>query len=122
MSGVKISINDADITQVISRLNKFGNKAKDEVSAITKKTALQISNDAKKLAPVRTSFLRKNIRASRAKSMVKVVSGAKYSSYVEYGTSKQGAQPFMRPAFEKGRATYKKALYSALNKLTRFPK
>jgi len=59
---------------------------------------------ARELAPVRTGFLRNNIRQTEQaddESLRSVVeSGAEYSVYVEYGTVNAEAQPFFTPAFE----------------------
>jgi len=79
---------------------------KDTDRALALKMAVivdKIAFDAKQLAPVRTGFLRDNItgRITRRRSFVegRIRSGAPYSIFQEFGTSRHGAQPFMRPAF-----------------------
>lgn len=52
---------------------------------------------AKAGAAVDTGFMRDHIE----KTASAVVSRAGYSRYVEYGTYKMAAQPFMRPAFAR---------------------
>lgn len=54
----------------------------------------QIVLYAKAFAPVDTGYMRDHIEKTKSG----VVSRAPYSSYVEYGTYKMRAQPFMRPA------------------------
>lgn len=63
--------------------------------------ALQVEALAKLRAPVDTGFLRNSISAQRitAKRWV-VEAGAYYAPYVEYGTVRAAAQPFLRPALE----------------------
>jgi HK97 gp10 family phage protein len=62
---------------------------------------------SKELAPVRTGFLRENIRQTKQASLddleAIVESAADYSVFVEYGTVNMEAQPFFTPAFESAR-------------------
>lgn len=57
-----------------------------------------IAEYARKLAPVRTGLLKSKIRARHYSSTSNVEAAAKYSGFVEFGTRKMGAQPFLRPA------------------------
>lgn len=75
--------------------------------------AITISREAKKLCPVKTGTLKRSIRAivTKDKSQVRaggpvgcapgVGSPVEYAGYVELGTSKMPAQPYLRPAVEK---------------------
>jgi len=74
-----------------------------------KKYAQQLSKKgrASYIANVKPGFLRKNIRAKDVPGKagtVKIIVGwrakAYYGVFVEYGTSKITAQPFLRPAFD----------------------
>lgn len=61
---------------------------------------------AKNLAPVLSGTLRRSIdyRVNNADAYVGVYGGAReYAGYVEKGTSKMAAQPYMRPAFARHR-------------------
>lgn len=67
------------------------------------KVAKKIAADAKKNAPKKTGFLRKNIKAvagERGKT-ASIVSLAPYSAYQEYGTVHIAPKFFMTRAFEK---------------------
>jgi len=85
--------------------------------AFTKK-AEEIRDEAKQLCPVDTGSLKRSIRVqkhARPRTSVhkvgvsaggyvtnpKTDTKVNYAAYVEYGTSKSPAQPFMRPAIEK---------------------
>lgn len=48
-------------------------------------------------------------------ALVTVTSKAPYSAFLEYGTSRMAARPFMRPATEKNRAKVVKLVGDALN-------
>lgn len=50
-----------------------------------------------------TGFLVSNIRVKDEKDLVQVRSEASYSKFLEYGTSKMLARPFMFPAMEKSK-------------------
>jgi HK97 gp10 family phage protein len=68
-----------------------------------------IANEAKQRVPVRTGALRKSIRvfterADRGGTVRQAWVGTRlfYSWFVEFGTSKQPPQPFLRPARDEG--------------------
>jgi len=50
-----------------------------------------------------TGFLVSNIRVKEQKDVVMVSSEASYSKFLEFGTSKMLARPFLFPAFEKSK-------------------
>ena len=50
-----------------------------------------------------TGFLVSNIRVKEQKDVVQVRSEASYSKFLEYGTSKMLARPFLFPAMEKSK-------------------
>lgn len=66
-----------------------------------------ITEDAKRYAPVDTGTLQESIRyAVQGKGEdieLRVGSDVEYSVYVEVGTSKMSAQPYLRPALETRR-------------------
>lgn len=74
------------------------------VHALVVKTAYDIQATAKRLAPVDTGFLRSSIgvEVSGVRQVSAVIAPtADYAAYVELGTSRAAAQPFMQPAFDK---------------------
>lgn len=93
--------NIVSITWVI-RENRFpqiiaGMEARAE--AIVAKAAMDIEAHAKSRAPVDTGTLKNSIQAIRVgEAHWKVVVGADYGMYVEWGTVNQAAQPFLQPA------------------------
>jgi HK97 gp10 family phage protein len=71
------------------------------------KAALEMQAEARRLAPVRTGRLRDSIRARQLGPTSWVVEiGVDYGGYVEFGTSRAPARPYMRPAFEKVKAKF----------------
>jgi len=63
--------------------------------------AERVADIARGLAPVDTGFMRDNIKAVHLSKYSQVVANARYSGYVEFGTYKMAAQPFMRPAVQQ---------------------
>jgi HK97 gp10 family phage protein len=76
-------------------------------AAAVKKTAFDIEADAKALAPVDTGNLRSSISTDITGDgrfgaiEAEIGPTAEYGAFVEYGTSRTGPQPYMRPAFER---------------------
>lgn len=77
----------------------------------TRAGANAIAEEAKSRVPIDTGDLKKSIGVNREKGTREIVRfaisprkgkglGGWYAHFVEFGTSKQAAQPFMRPAYE----------------------
>jgi len=61
-----------------------------------------------------TGFLVSNIRVKDQKDFVEVRSEASYSKFLEYGTSKMLARPFMFPASEKSKPKIAEILFQKI--------
>lgn len=79
------------IPEVIAAVEVTAALAVKEVSEL-------IALDAQGRAPVRTGNLRSSIGSSSQKKEGEVFAGAEYAAFVEYGTYKMPAQPFLGPA------------------------
>jgi len=132
------------LKKVLSNLKKFGAEAAVEIDISTMATAEAIKRSAKTLAPKDMGKLAQSIdTVPIGEADYKVVVVADYGAYVEFGTGKKvqvptelkeiaiqfkGAgikqinlqpQPFLYPAFVKGRKQYIKDLKKVLKKLTK---
>lgn len=100
-SFAKISGHGAVLdTSVLDRITA---EMKPKARAIVLKYGTQIASQAAQNAPVDTSALRNSIEPNSKMTgdMTFTVSdGVEYGVYQEFGTSKMGAWPFMRPAIE----------------------
>jgi len=73
---------------------------------VLEQLAEKVVERAKELVPVRTGDLRDSIHAEILKTRVKIIADAKndsghsYAYYVETGTGRGPAQPFLRPALQ----------------------
>ena len=64
-----------------------------------------IADKARQIVPVRTGYLKSTIYSKvKGNWNIEVGAYAPYGGYVEYGTSRQRAQPYLRPAFYENRA------------------
>lgn len=85
---------------------------KPKASRIVNKYGLAIASQAAQNAPVDTSALRNSITSESKMTgelEFTVSDGVEYGVYQEFGTSRMGAWPFMRPAIEKWSAKFQAA-------------
>lgn len=117
--------------KLIARLVRLEKALDPAAIKAVKKVAKDIRDDAKTLCPVDTGSLRKSIRVgayakpARHTHSVRVTAGGHvtnpksrrkvdYASHVEYGTSRQTPQPYLRPAIKKHRKVLAKAIKEAI--------
>jgi HK97 gp10 family phage protein len=81
------------IPEVIAEVEANAIKAVADVSA-------DIERNAQARAPVQTGYLRSSIKAQAHGKSAEIEAGAEYAAYVEYGTYKMAARPFLSPAVE----------------------
>lgn len=72
---------------------------------------------AKQIVPVDTGRLRNSITHNVDGKEVYVGSNVEYAPHVEYGTIKQKAQPFLRPAATEHPNTYKQIVQDEFAKI-----
>lgn len=84
---------------------------------VVRKTARDITRDAKLLAPVDTGNLRASIGHSDLRTVgqsgdmsVEIGPTANYGVFLELGTSRMPAQPFMGPAADRNEGPFAQAL------------
>ena len=77
---------------------------------------------AKALCPVDTGRLRNSITHVQMDEETEVIgTNVEYAPYVELGTHRQRAQPYLRPAAENHGEEYKQVLFSELQKIKNNP-
>ena len=87
-----------------------------ELRTIVKNNGVQLVQGAQKRSPVDTGTLRRSIRLSLENNDLKAVvkTNAPYAKFVEYGTIRQKAQPYMRPSLRIQKAKFVKAIKNAI--------
>lgn len=94
-----------------SRIPAITAAALPKAQAAVTKAAADVEAHGKINAPYDTGNLRSSIQARPAGALAAdVVAQAEYAIYVEYGTYKMGAQPYMVPAAEAVRPSFEAAM------------
>ncbi len=78
---------------------------------------LQGEKHAKALCPVDTGNLRNSITHTTDDDSAYIGTNVEYAPYVEFGTSRQKAQPYLRPAATDYTSEYKGILESCLKSI-----
>ena len=100
-------MNTTGIDQYRASMRLAATTVGARAAAATRKAGADITRDAKTLAPVDTGNLRASIGMEttgdgRAGSMtVSIGPTAHYGAYVEQGTSRMAAQPYLAPATQR---------------------
>ena len=83
----------------LTTLTKKLKNAEKNLDRMTEMIAREIEAEAKRNAPVRTGRLRASIRTvKRGDAHYTVGTNVHYAPYVEFGTRKMAAKPYLRPA------------------------
>lgn len=84
------------VTRKVARVN-------DEARRQVQESTIRIETDAKRAAPVDTGRLRSSISREIEGASGRVYTVVEYAEYVEFGTSRRPATPFLQPAIEAER-------------------
>lgn len=95
------------------------NTVSNKLEVAIMKAVLIVEADAKKMCPVDTGRLRASITHEVLKLADDIYQGrigtnVEYAEYVELGTDKMPAQPYLRPALENNRDKIEKLIRAAL--------
>lgn len=95
----------SNFDDVIRELGISASDAIDAASDEIKNTALSIERNAKQRTPVDTGRLRGSIQSQFSESMggvqADIGTNVEYANFIEYGTRKMAARPFLNPAFDE---------------------
>lgn len=96
--------------QFAGRLHAWERRKHAEIAALLVAVAGDVADDAERDAPERSGDLKKAIRAELERVLTDlvadVVAGVFYARFVENGTAKLAARPFLFPAFERHSRRY----------------
>ena len=89
----------ADVTVVEDNTDEFRDGLDAALTRALEKVGLVAEGYAKRLCPVDTGRLRNSItHAMEGSEAVVIGTNVEYAPYVELGTARQKAQPYLRPA------------------------
>lgn len=103
---------------VSNRLPQISAAIRPTVSAEVKRATLDIQARAQALVPVLTGTLRRSITSQFPSDLTGIVGpSVAYGLYVEFGTRRRGARPYMRPAAEAVLPQFAGRIKAVLGKL-----
>lgn len=98
---------DLDASKFVKAVDAYAKDVLNEIAGATKESGMRIEKEAVSRAAVDTGYMKGHIRFRYvSKFASEVRSGANYSIYVDKGTRKMVAQPFMTPAVENESRRY----------------
>lgn len=94
-----------NVNKVIKSVQKSLEQYGEKGQIIAEEAGRQLVKEERHLVPVRTGKLKASITMQKTKNGVEINTQLEpYGKYVEDGTRKMTAKPFVRPALEKVRA------------------
>lgn len=105
---------------MMAELKWYGDKAiknmEQAISNALTASALLVEGQAKDLTPVDTGNLRNSIAHEVEKKEARVGTNVEYAPFVELGTVKMAAQPYLNPALEANKGNIKKIFADAIRR------
>lgn len=98
--------------QITSHSQEVLEALQEATDAALEECGLAAEGYAKRLCPVDTGRLRNSITHTRDKKTAYIGTNVEYAPYVELGTSRQKAQPYLKPAVLDHVSTYKRIFES----------
>ena len=87
----KITLDTSGLDLILRDMKKNKAQALEEIGA-------RVERRAKELVPVDTGFLRSSINHQVAGNVLHINADADYASFIEFGTMRMTAQPYLLPA------------------------
>ena len=104
---------------VSNRIPAMPAAIRSAVAAEVQKAAFRVEADAKAKVPVKTATLQRSIHTvmSNGGLSARIGPSVFYGLFVEFGTRRMGARPYMRPAAEKNLPAFMASVRAALGNL-----
>jgi len=103
----------------LTRYSKSTRKRKKKVAKQISESALNIQREAKRRCPVDTGALRNSITVDFYGDMsAQIGPHMPYAQYVEFGTRKMRAQPYLFPAYEEEKPRLMEGIEKAIKEAT----
>lgn len=117
--GVSVYLDSGKLASVLSKFTYLGeNVIPTEMKALMTGSQVVV-NSAKNRCPKRTRTLSKSIHLEpESDQSVVIGTDVHYAKYVEQGTSKMAARPYLRPALESNKKRVQNNVIRAMQQLT----
>ena len=107
MARTRVNIEVEQGRELARNFNRINRDANNEIERAIVKSALIVERDAKLNCPVDTGRLRQSIshRLVEENDIIAAETGTnvEYAKSIEFGTSRQSAQPFLFPAYNNNK-------------------
>lgn len=104
-------------------VESISQEIEDEIKQVVAETAYKVEADAKMLVPVDTGHLRRSIATAFPSGdkgfTAQIGTNVEYALFVEFGTSKQHAKPYLYPAYNKWKVKFKDQIIDITNSIGR---
>ena len=97
---LEIKCDVKGVKQFQQAMAQFDSGIQRQVHRLLTSWAADVKALAKQLVPVRTGYLRQSIYAEVREWVVRIGAEASYAMFVEFGTSRMMAQPYLYPAIQ----------------------
>ena len=119
MPKTSVVIDVRGTKETLAQIDLRNKKVRKAVQEQVGKSALNIQREAKKRCPVDTGALRNSITVDFYGEMsAQIGPHMPYAPYVEFGTRKMPAKPYLFPAFEEERPKFEQGLAEAIKGAT----
>lgn len=120
-----INVKWSGLGKLMEELGATAEATIDAAASAMKTITGQVQATAKQVAPKRTGYMANNISVEPVNKTATSVTGtvnakADYSSFVEFGTYKMSAQPFIRPAVSAAQSLFIKTTMDKLKEVATF--
>ena len=101
-------------------LQDLPSKLSKEANESAREGALDVVRESKRIVAVDTGFLKESIFVRELDyNNFEIIAAAPYAGYIEYGTYKMVARPFIRPALFRFSGTWKKKILDRFERAIR---
>lgn len=115
---MKISVKVRGDKEIDKKLKQLAKKNPEALKDVISKSVILIQGKAKDKAPVDTGRLQNSIvfevKKTKKGYTGKVGTSLEYAPYVEMGTSRMNARPYLMPAMTESRSDIKRFLIAAI--------
>ena len=101
---MELHIDTSELTRLAANSAAAGALMPAEMTRAMTRSVLKVEGDAKAIVPVDTGTLRRSITHEASATEGKVGTNVLYARYVEEGTRKMAARPYLKPALQKNMA------------------
>ena len=115
---VEVSIDLKNKEKVLRDITNLGKNLRKAIEEALSSSAKLVKKEAIPLVRTRTGKTRRSIKHSAGKSKLEAHVGSNWfvSRFIDRGTKKMRAYPFLRPALEKSKSNIRQFFVDAINR------